>query len=214
MRIELQDVSKGRRGLALPETSLSFCDGQARLAIAETEQRPTVLGLIASGRMRPDTGRVLIDGHRADSDIRRRVALVDAPDVCDPVPNVSLYGLVAEELMFAGRNANPLAARTWLTDNGMERDWRTPVADLAPVDRLRSLLELTVLRRGVEALVLVSPDRHGGSPHTWWALAEEFAARGLGVLVIAGAASGDVLEGRAAPATGPLPASATEESVR
>ncbi|MDQ1129956.1 hypothetical protein [Microbacterium sp. SORGH_AS_0888] len=215
MRIDLNQVSKGRRGLALPETSLTYRGGEARLALAETEQRPTVLGLIASGRMRPETGQVLIDGRRDDSDIRRRVALVDAPDVCDPAPNVSLYGLVAEELMFAGRHANPLAARTWLTENGMETEWRTPVADLSPARRLRTLLELTVLRRGVEAVVLVSPDRHGGSPHTWWDLAEEFAGRGFGVLVIAGAASGTVLADRATLATEPVPtASATEENVR
>jgi hypothetical protein len=46
-----------------------------------------------------------------------------------------------------------------------------------------------VLRRGVEAIVLVSPDRHGGEPAAWWAIAEDFAARDLAVLVIAGQAS-------------------------
>ncbi|TFB12288.1 hypothetical protein E3U55_17230, partial [Filobacillus milosensis] len=62
MKIALQDVSKGRGGQALPATSLEFHTGAVRFALAETEQRPTVLGLIASGRMRPDTGRVSIDG--------------------------------------------------------------------------------------------------------------------------------------------------------
>lgn len=209
MRIELQGVSKGRHGLALPETSLAWGEG-ARLAIAETEQRPTVLGLIASGRMRPDTGRVILDGHEDAAAIRRRVALVDAPEVCDPAPNVSLYAVVAEELMFAGHNANPLAARNWLTENGLEAQWRTPFADLPPADRLRVLLTLTVMRRGVEALVLVSPDRHGGSPYAWWGLAEEFADRGYGVLVVAGAASDTVLEGHATRGVEPLPATTTD----
>lgn len=196
MRIELQGVSKGRQ-LALPETSLVYGDGEARLALAETEQRPTVLGLIASGRMRPDTGRVLIDGAEDNAAIRRRVALVDAPEVCDPNPSVSVYGVVAEELMFAGRGANPLAARTWLSQVGMSDLSRVPIADVSPAERLRLLLELTVMREGVEALVLVSPDRHGGDPVVWWELAEEFSHRGYGVLVIAGAASGSVLDGRA-----------------
>ena len=62
MRIALHEVSKGRNGQALPLTSLEFHTGAVRYALAETEQRPTVLGLIASGRMRPDTGRVSIDG--------------------------------------------------------------------------------------------------------------------------------------------------------
>ena len=196
MRIELERVSKGR-GLALPETSLDFGTGTARLAVAETEQRPTVLGLIASGRMRPDTGSVRIDGARDARAIRRRVALVDAPDVSEPAPNVSVYGVVAEELMFAGRGANPLAARTWLGGMGMSGLARIPIADVAPTDRLRLLLELTVLRSDVEAVVLVSPDRHGGDPTAWWELAEEFAGRGVGMLVIAGAAAGAVLDGRA-----------------
>jgi hypothetical protein len=197
MRVELQGVSKGRQGLALPETSLVYGDGTALLALAETEQRPTVLGLIASGRMRPGTGRVLIDGREDAAALRRRVALVDAPDVSDPAPNVSVYGIVAEELMFAGRGSNPLAARAWLNEAGMSDLARTPIADISPAERLRLLLELTVLRDGVEALVLVSPDRHGGDPNAWWDLAEEFSRRGYGMLVVAGAASGSVLAGRA-----------------
>ncbi|GAA1949196.1 hypothetical protein [Microbacterium aquimaris] len=192
MHIVLDKVSKGRRGLALPETTLQFGEGVA-LATAETEQRPTVLGLIASGRMSPDTGTVTLDGRAQPGRLRRRVALVDAPRVCDPAPDVSLYGVVAEELMFAGRHADPLAARTWLLRNGLDAMWRTPFGDLSPTIRLRTLMELTVLRHGVESLVLVSPDRHGGSPHSWWMLCEEFAERGFGVLVVAGAASGAVL---------------------
>ena len=62
MHVELSDVSKGRRGIALPHMSLGYGNGVARLAVAETEQRPTVLGLIAAGRMTPDTGTVRIDG--------------------------------------------------------------------------------------------------------------------------------------------------------
>ena len=56
MRVRLDEVQKGRRGEALGTTSLTYRSGRATLAVAETEQRPTVLGLIASGRMRPDAG--------------------------------------------------------------------------------------------------------------------------------------------------------------
>jgi len=196
MRIELQQVSKGR-GLALPETSLAYGEGEALLAVAETEQRPTVLGLIAAGRMRPGTGRVLIDGEEHPAEIRRRVTLVDAPEVSDPVPDVSVFGVVAEELMFAGRPAGRRAVRTWLAEAGMASIGGIPIADVAPALRLRLLLELAVLRPDVRGIVLVAPDRHGGDPVTWWELAEEFAARGPAVLVIAGAASAAVLDGRA-----------------
>lgn len=186
MLVELADVSKGRRGLALPATTLSYRSGRAALAIAETEQRPTVLGLIATGRMRPDTGRVTIDGRAVPRDLRRRTALVDAPDVSEPAPDVALAGVVGEELMFAGLPSDPLAARRWLDEHGLRHLSRVPIADVAPVDRLRVLLELASRRPGIEGLVLVSPDRHGAEPAQWWPLVEEFADRGFAVLVIAG----------------------------
>lgn len=193
MRIELTGISKGRRGVALPATDLAFGSGEATLAVAETAQRPTVLGLIASGRMRPDAGTLTLDGVEAAREIRRRVALVDAPDVSAPAPNVAVVGVVAEELMFAGLPSDPIAARRWLDGMGLRAFSRLPIADLAPEHRLRILLELAAARPGVDALVLVSPDRHGGDPAHWWALAQDFAARGLAVLVIAGEAAAVVI---------------------
>lgn len=195
MRVELDAVAKGRRDLALPETSLSYRSRRATLAVTETEQRPTVLGLIASGRMRPDRGTVTVDGASDRRRLRRAVALVDAPDVSEPAPNVSVAGVVGEELMFAGRPSDPLAARRWLDEHDLRSLSRTPIADVAPAQRLRILLELAALRPGVEALVLISPDRHGGDPRDWWALAEEFAARGFAILVIAGQAAQTALHG-------------------
>jgi len=193
VHVELSDVSKGRRGIALPPLSLAYGNGLARLAIAETEQRPTVLGLIAAGRMTPDTGTVRIDGVPDRAALRRRVALVDAPEVSDPAPNVTVWGIVAEELMFAGRPASPREVKRWLVAHDAAALSRLPIADVAPSDRLRLLMELAILRPGVEGLVLVSPDRHGGHPERWWQIARGFAARGTSVLVIAGAASGAVL---------------------
>ena len=188
MHVELSDISKGRRGIALPHLSLTYGNSLARLAVAETEQRPTVLGLIAAGRMTPDTGTVRIDGIPDRAALRRRVALVDAPEVSDPAPNVTVAGIVAEELMFAGR-----PVKRWLTSHDAASLARRPIADVAPADRIRLLMELAILRPDVEGLVLVSPDRHGGHPERWWQIAAGFAERGTSVLVIAGAASGAVL---------------------
>jgi len=199
MRVELTDVAKGRRDLALPATSLVYRSGRATLAIAETEQRPTVLGLIASGRMRADAGTVRLDGARASRALRRRTALIDAPDVSDPPPNVSTAGMVGEELMFAGRLADPLSARRWLDEHDLRGLARVPIGDVPATDRVRLMLELAVLRPGIEGLVLVSPDRHGGDPRAWWQLAHEFAGRGYAVLVIAGQAAASLLADSAEP---------------
>jgi hypothetical protein len=193
MLVELTEVSKGRRGIALAPTTLTYRSGAATLAIAETEQRPTVLGLIATGRMRTDSGSVRVDGSTRLAALRRRTALVDAPDVSEPAPNIAVAGVVGEELMFAGRLSDPLSARRWLDEHGMRHLSRVPIGDIDPLDRLRLLLELAALRPGVEAVVLVSPDRHGGDPAQWWRLAQEFARRSLAVLVIAGSASAQVV---------------------
>jgi len=189
MRIELRGVGKGRRSEALPPTTVGFESGRATLARAETEQRPTVLGLLASGRMRPDTGTVTIDGRADAAAIRRTVALVDAPDVSDPAPNVTVAGVAAEELMFAGVPSNPVSVARWLDDLGLRDVARVPIANADPIVRLRLLTELAILRDDVEGLVLVSPDRHGGDPLEWWGLAKRLADRGFAVLVIAGDAS-------------------------
>ena len=189
MRIELRGVGKGRRSEALPPTTVGFESGRATLARAETEQRPTVLGLLASGRMRPDTGTVTIDGRADAAAIRRTVALVDAPDVSDPAPDITLAGVAAEELMFAGVPSNPVSVSRWLDDLGLREFARVPIANVEPVVRLRLLTELAILRDDVEGLVLVSPDRHGGDPLEWWGLAKRLADRGFAVLVIAGDAS-------------------------
>lgn len=189
MKIVLDSVAKGRAQSVLPLTSTSYETGRASLVVAETEQRPTVLGLVASGRMKVDSGSVTVDGHSDDRALRRRVALVDAPVVSEPEPNVSVTGVVAEELMFAGRAPTPFAAARWLEGIGLDALASLPVGNIDPAARVRLLLELAALRKDVEALVLVAPDRHGGQPGAWWRIALEFAERGYAVLVIAGQAS-------------------------
>lgn len=198
MRIELDAVSKGRGGSILAPTSLVIETGRVVLATAETEQRPSVLGLIASGRMRPSGGTAKIDGRRSARRLRRTAALIDAPDVNDPAPDVTVAGVVEEELMFAGRRSDPIAARRWLDEHGLRSLAGTPMAEVAADDRIRMLLELAALRPTVQALVLVSPDRHGGDPAHWWRIAQTFADRGYAVLVIAGVAAASALR-RPAP---------------
>lgn len=189
MRIVLDAVSKGRAQRALPATTTAYESGRAALVVAETEQRPTVLGLVASGRMKVDTGSVTIDGRMDARALRRRVAVVDAPVVAEPEPNVSVTGVVAEELMFAGHAPTPFAAARWLEGLGLEAIAGLPIGNVDPAARIRLLLELAALRKDVEGLVLVAPDRHGGEPVAWWRIAQEFAERGYAVLVIAGQAS-------------------------
>lgn len=189
MKIALDSVAKGPRNAALLPTSVAFANGQAVLARAETEQRPTVLGLIASGRMRPDAGVVTIDGATDYRTMRRRIALIDAPDVCEPAADVTVAGIVAEELMFAGRASHPIAVNKRLNELGASEYARWGIGTVPPTVRIRLLAELALMRQGVDGLVIVSPDRHGGDPTEWWEFARELAGRGIAVLVVAGDAS-------------------------
>lgn len=193
MIITLTDVSKGRRESALPRISAEYLSGRASLAVAETAQRPSVLGLIASGRMRPDSGEVRIDDTIDLGQLRARVALVDAPEVNDPSGEVTVFGVVAEELMFAGRPSGPLATKKALVDLGVKewRDWT--IGTVPAIVRIRLLTELAIMREDVEGLVITAPDRHGGDPADWWARANELARRGYAVLVIAGVSSAAAL---------------------
>ncbi|HEY2556430.1 MAG TPA: hypothetical protein VGI08_04935 [Diaminobutyricibacter sp.] len=195
MKITLDGVTKGARNAALPPTSVTFRTGEVTLARAETEQRPTVLGLIASGRMRPDAGTVTIDGATDYSELRTRIALIDAPAVCEPAADVTVAGVVAEELMFAGRPSNPIAVKKTLAELHATEWARTAIANVPPTVRIGLLAELAIRREGVMGLVITSPDRHGGDPKEWWDLAQGLAERDLAVLVVAGDASAALLSG-------------------
>ncbi|MBB5641325.1 hypothetical protein [Cryobacterium roopkundense] len=195
MRVILTSVTKGSHDSSLPPTSLEFASGTVTLARAETERRPTVLGLIASGRMRADRGAVTIDGVSDYSEMRNRIALVDAPGVCEPADDVTVARVVAEELMFAGRSSSRASVLSVLDSLELRDVSRSALADLAPSRRIRLLTELAVVREGVEALVVCSPDRHGGDPLEWWTLLEGLATRGYAVLAIAGDASAHAIGG-------------------
>ena len=199
MRVELNEVTKGK-GIALPTTTTHFESGSVTRVVMETEQRPTVLGLIATGRMKPDTGTVTIDGSDSRRQLRRRVALVDAPSVSEPEPDVTLGGAIAEELMYAGLPSNPVAARLWARNMQMLESIDLPMAVVDPTTRIRALTELAALRtqsadKPIDGLVLVSPDRHGGDPRQWMRIADLMADRGLAVLIIAGSAADLLLTG-------------------
>lgn len=194
MLVTLEEASKGRNGAALPPLSTRYRSGEVTLVAAETERRPTVIALIASGRMRPDAGSVHIDGALDNGLLRRRVAVIDAPELNDPVGEVPLSAVVAEELMFAGQPSHPLATARMLATLQV-REWGgVAIADLPPHLRLHVLTELAVLREEVQGLVVTAPDRHGGDPLDWWRIAHGLAGRGLAVLVVSGTAAKSVID--------------------
>ncbi|WP_061964640.1 hypothetical protein [Demequina aurantiaca] len=194
MILALDSVTKGEGHGAVDAVTATIESGSVTFILAETERRPTIVGLIASGRMRPASGTVTLDDVPSDwSNIRRRVALVDAPDACEPAPNVTVAGVTAEELMFAGLPSNRAAVRRLLAGIDLAEYAKDSISTVPPRHRVRLLTELATLRAEVDGLIIVSPDRHGGSPTEWWDTALDLAERGLAVAVVAGAASAAAL---------------------
>ncbi|MDI6944052.1 hypothetical protein QMO46_11155 [Microbacterium barkeri] len=186
MRISARGISKGS---VLPETTVHARSGEVAVVPVEGGQRPSVLSLILGGRMSPDSGEVALDGAADARALRRAVAIVDAPDVSAPVDDLALHTVLREELAFSGVRGTRRAARRMLADEGLVAYRDTAMGELPAEVRVRVLTETAARRRGVEALVIVSPDRHGGDPRGWYEVARSWADRGLLVIVLAGGAS-------------------------
>lgn len=185
MRITLDRVRIGDGPTAaLPVTSLGFEPGIPTVFAVDTEQRPTVLSLVAAGRMRVDAGTI------TPRDLRDRVALVDTPLVAEPPAEVPAAVIVREELSFAGVRTSPAA---FLRQRGLGDFVRAPFGAIPPLARLSLLLDLALLRPGVEAVVITSPERHGTDTAEWWHLARRVAADGVAVLIVTDRASVDAI---------------------
>ncbi|MDM4762260.1 hypothetical protein QT381_04475 [Galbitalea sp. SE-J8] len=177
----------------VPPTTLGAVDGAVTVVAVETDERPMLLSLLAAGRMTPTAGTVAIDGRTDAAHLRRAVALVDTPFVAEPVPGVALATIVREELSFAARPTSRSAVDAELARHGLGEHRTVPIRALDTADRIRLLAELALLRPAVRALVLTSPERHGGDPGDWFAALAAIAERGHVVLVVTDAPTRDRL---------------------
>jgi hypothetical protein len=187
IRVTLDGAAVGTgTAAALPPVTARFVSGTPTLLETEGGNRPTVLSLVASGRMKLDAGSVTavrIDaaGHEhrmKPAELRRAVALIDTPLVAEHSDDVSVASVVHEELALAKSHRR--------ADRPAAYSDKKPFGSLSAVDRLGLLIDLALRRPDVEALVITSPERHGGEPARWWRLVRETATRGLegGVAVL------------------------------
>lgn len=202
IRVTLSGAGVGSgQGAALPPVSAKYTAGVPTLLATEGGARPTVLSLVASGRMKLDAGSVdavNANGRRlTPAQLRRTVALIDTPLVAEHPDDVTVATVVREELALAGRARLPqhsaISSPRHGRDVGAASDQavldRATFGSLAADDRLRLLVELAMRRPDVEALVVTSPERHGGEPARWWQVLRETAARGIAILVVTDAAT-------------------------
>lgn len=192
MRITAVDVAVGVGAAAeLPPVSVEFSSASPAVVALDTDRRPTVLSLVVSGRMTPTTGSVLLDGRADAAALRSAVALVDTPIVAEPPADLPVGVVVREELAFA---RHPARDTTELLEAVGARDYaKAPVRLLPGALRTRLLAETAAARPGVRALVLTSPERHGGSPAELAETLADLTARGFAVLTVTTAATRELL---------------------
>lgn len=209
IRVTLEDAAVGAGATAaLPPVRASFATGAPTLLETEGGTRPTVLSLVASGRMKLDAGSIRAVSIDADgrerilkpAELRRAIALIDTPLVADHSDDVSVSSVVREELALSRSRRR--------ADRPAAYSDRNPFGSLSAVDRLGLLIDLALRRPDVEALVITSPERHGGQPALWWRLVRETAARGgadgAGVAVLVVTDHATVAHLRALPHPDPL----------
>ncbi|BDZ45270.1 hypothetical protein [Naasia aerilata] len=192
MRITASEVAVGTGAAAeLPPVSVEFSPESPAVLALDTDRRPTVLSLVVSGRMTPTAGSVLLDGRADAATLRTAVALVDTPIVAEPAADLPLGVVIREELAFARHPARDARELLEALD---ARDYaKAPIRLLPGALRTRLLAETAAARPGVRALVLTSPERHGGSPDDLAATIAGLAARGFAVLTVTTPATRELL---------------------
>ena len=195
MRITAENISIGSGiAAALPPVSFSFADGDPVVVAVDTADRPTVLALAVTGRMRLDGGRVLVDGEEQPDALRRATALVDAPTVAEPSEVLPTRNVLREELVLAGQPAGSPDVERLLRSVGAEAFSRKPFGSLPGALRTRLLAETAAARPDVQALVITSPERYGGDPDELARLISQLSDRGFAALTLTSAAMSAALD--------------------
>ena len=194
MEVRAERVAvRGAHGPLLEPTSLAIEAGQLSLVRGEPGGGHTEFGLALTGRLRPSTGQTTVDGRVDLARLREISALVDAPGITEPEPNLTLTEMVAEELALHRRRASRASVRNWLEQHGVGEHARSRVEALPARVRTAVLTALAAERPGVELLVLDTPDRHTANTQAWWPLALRQAERGRSVVVLCSTASARLL---------------------
>ena len=185
MRITLDDAAIGEGlGADVPPTSFSVVSGAPVALAVEGDELPLLISMLLGGRLKPESGRVLVDGRVDFAELRNRTALVDTPWVAEPSAGIDLRVIVAEEFAFAGQPTGRRAVDVFLSRHGLEEYGSLPIRSLPAGDRIRLFSELAVLRDEVDGIVVTSPERHGAGVEDWYEPLTGIAERGILVVIV------------------------------
>ncbi|MEO8219326.1 MAG: ABC transporter ATP-binding protein [Specibacter sp.] len=172
----------GRRHTLLPATSVEAHRAQVVLIQADGQERRTALALALTGRMKPSTGTVSLGHHGSMASLRRRSAIVDAPDVNAPENHLTVRSLTSEDLALVPFKFRDRTRPTeWLVKHGFRDILEQWVEELEPARLLHLQLKLALANKDVEVVVVDSPDRHTADVSAWLPLLEQTADGEMGV---------------------------------
>src|SRR3954470_51098 len=145
MQLEATGVSVfGPHAPMLTGTSVSVDEKQVVLLTGYPGAGHVAAALALSGRLKPDTGEVTLQGSSDPAVLRRRVAVVDAPGITEPDDALPVQTVVGEELAMAGHKAGRKAVLAWLDEHGAAEHADKRFEHLPVAARTRLLAELTV----------------------------------------------------------------------
>ncbi|SEE81759.1 hypothetical protein SAMN04489740_2657 [Arthrobacter alpinus] len=171
----------GRHHTLLPATTVEARRSEVLLIQADGQERRTALALALTGRMKPSAGTVSI-GHDASlAGLRRRSAIIDAPEVNAPENHLTVKSLASEDLALVPYKFRDRTRPTaWLVKHGFRDILDEWIEALEPTRLLHLQLELALANRDVDLVVVDSPDRHTADTSAWLPLLEQLAAGTLG----------------------------------
>ncbi|MDO5753576.1 ABC transporter ATP-binding protein [Arthrobacter sp.] len=171
----------GRRHTLLPATTVEAHRGEVLLVQADGQDRRTALSLALSGRMKPSNGTVVLGHDDSMASLRRRSAVVDAPDVNAPEHHLTVRSLASEDLALVPTKFRDRTRPTeWLVTHGFRDILEKWIEEIPPNRLLHLQLELALANPDVDLLVIDSPDRHTADVDAWLPLLEQAAAGLLG----------------------------------
>lgn len=173
---------KGRHHTLVPSTSLEAQRGELLLVQADGQERRTALALGLSGRMRPTSGSVALGHEDSLKSLRKKSAIVDAPEVNEPENHLTVRSLVAEDLaMVPFKFRDRTRPTAWLVKKGFRDILGLWVEELDPARRLQLQVELALADGNIELLVIDSPDRHSNDPAMWLPYLQEVVQGRVGL---------------------------------
>lgn len=183
MRLVVREISvNGRHQPLVPPTSLTAESGSVTYVAGYPGVGCTALALAITGRIAPSGGSVEL--HDARGSLQDASAVVDSPDVTAPDDEMIVRDVVAESLALAGRRSGRKATAQWLRAHDVDDIGGDPLEIVSPTARTALLCALAADRDEVELVVLDCPDRFGGNPRDWHAIAASYADAGLAIVVL------------------------------